>query len=120
MAASIEVQIINKILNEKSLDILIDYGVDSSYFSEFKAVIDFIINHHETYQVIPDSFTLCSKFNQFELIEVNEPNEFLMAQLFEQKLWYINIRPNEYKVIMYEKKHFHYSFGMAKAQGANP
>ena len=87
MAASIEVQIINKILNEKSLDILIDYGVDSSYFSEFKAVIDFIINHHETYQVIPDSFTLCSKFNQFELIEVNEPNEFLMAQLFEQKLY---------------------------------
>ena len=62
----LEAQIISKILNKKSWDIIEKYGLDSKYFNtiiqddegnplaNIKDIFNFIKNHKQQYKMIPD------------------------------------------------------------------
>lgn len=80
----VELQILNKILSTKSLDILIENGITREYFYKHQSEFDFIMNHFERYQVVPDKETFVKQFPNFEFLDVNESDEYLINTLSEQ------------------------------------
>lgn len=80
----VELQIINKILETKNLDILYNNKITINDFYKHKAEIDFILNHYEKYNTIPDKETFASQFPNFEFINVKESDEYLAESLQEQ------------------------------------
>ena len=86
MIASIELQVISKILTSDSpseIDTLCEY--DASFYEVFKPHIEFILDHRAQYGDVPDVFTFQSKFPDIELIVVNEPFTYLTRELRKNK-----------------------------------
>ena len=83
----IELQIINRILSDKNLNIINNNNIDSSMFTKHKNEFDYIINHFNTYGNVPDTTTFLSFFNNFDIIDVKESEEYLVNTLREQSLF---------------------------------
>ena len=86
MIASVELQVISKILsaNDPQIeDTLCSF--DESYYSVFKPHIKFILEHKDKYHEVPDIFTFKSAFPDVELVTVSESLEYLTKQLQKNK-----------------------------------
>ena len=86
MIASIELQVISKILTSESpteVDTLCGY--DSSYYSVFKKQIEFILEHKSKYGDVPDPFTFQAEFPDINLLVVKEPMTFLVNGIKNNK-----------------------------------
>lgn len=79
----IEAQVITKILTEKSLDILLDENINSTYFVTYPDEARFIFNHYNEYKKVPTKETFLGKFNEFEFTSTNEDWKYLITQLRE-------------------------------------
>ncbi len=80
-----EVQIISRILNNKSTAILTVNGIDIDYFSEiYKEELQFILDHEKEYGNVPDKETFIAKFNDFDILEVAEGDKYLVETLAEE------------------------------------
>ena len=62
---NVEIQAINKILKDKSLDLINKEGLEPTYFLSNKEQVDFIIEHKNQYGVIPDVVTFSNTFKDF-------------------------------------------------------
>lgn len=60
-------------------------NLSDDYFSEYKDEFNFIKNHLERYGNVPDYETFVSRFNDFEVINVEEKNSFLISELVNDK-----------------------------------
>ena len=86
MVTSIELQVISRILTSDSLDeINILCGFDDSYYSVFKKHIQFILNHKERYNDVPDVFTFQAQFPDITLVKVSESLTYLIEELNKNK-----------------------------------
>lgn len=86
MVTSIELQVISKILTSDSLDeINVLCGFDDSYYSVFKEHIQFILNHKERYNDVPDVFTFQAQFPDITLVKVSESLTYLIEELNKNK-----------------------------------
>lgn len=86
MISSIELQVISKILTSDDSSVITTLcSYDSSYYSVFTEQIEFILNHKQKYQDIPDVFTFQAEFPDITLVTVNEPIDFLVDQLKKNK-----------------------------------
>lgn len=86
MVTSIELQVISRILTSDSLDeINILCGFDDSYYSVFKEHIQFILNHKERYNDVPDVFTFQAQFPDITLVKVSESLTYLIEELNKNK-----------------------------------
>lgn len=86
MTASVELQVISKLLTTESDDVietLCEY--DASYYSVFKKHIQFILDHYDRYGNVPDPFTFQAKFQDTTLVRVDESTEFLVNGLRKNK-----------------------------------
>lgn len=83
----IELQVINKILQQGSLTLLRQNNIDAEYFITYKAEIDFILKHHQNYGNVPDMETFLSEFNKFDVVEVHETDKYLIETLQEQFMY---------------------------------
>lgn len=54
------------------------------YFIQYKNEISFIDEHYRKYNTVPDAPTFLSRFNDFEILEVNESDKYLVETLQEQ------------------------------------
>lgn len=81
----IQLQMLNRILDSRDASILRVNSIDSSFFSDFSAEFEFIKNHLDTYDKVPDKLTFASKFPQFDFIEVNEDVNYLVDELYKDK-----------------------------------
>lgn len=79
----IETQVITKILTEKSLDVLLEENIDSTYFVSYPEEAKFIYNHYSEYKTVPTKETFIGKFNDFEFTSTNEDWKYLVTQLRE-------------------------------------
>lgn len=84
---NVEIQAINQILKNKTLDIINKEGVEPSYFLSNKEHIDFILSHKQTYGVIPDVVTFSTQFKDFPIVDVNESVTYLADKLREATLF---------------------------------
>lgn len=91
-------QIICKILAEGSLDILFSNGIDLELFPmDYKEELRFIINHANKYGNVPDTLTFLAEFNEFDIVEVTEKEEYLIDKLMEAILYQKQVAmANEY------------------------
>ena len=77
----IQLQVLNRILDEKDSSIFTLNNFDSSYFSDYKDEFNYIKDHYNSYGVVPDKETFVSKFNDFDFISVTEPTKYLLDEL---------------------------------------
>lgn len=86
MNASIELQVISRLLDDKNplpqneVEELCRYGVE--YYDVFREQIEFILNHKTRHGKIPDTFTYLVEFSeQHPLDGVTEPTSYLVEGL---------------------------------------
>jgi replicative DNA helicase len=83
----IEIQIINSILDNRSIGILQRNKVTESYFPSTEQEIKYIMDHYREYGTVPDKSTFLSKFPEFDIFIVKEPEQYLIQTIREQKLY---------------------------------
>jgi len=85
MITTVQLQVINHILSTGNYSWLIVNNIDKSYFSEYPNEFEFITEHFNQYQHAPDTVTFLNKFPSFDIIEVNEPESYLLDAIAEDK-----------------------------------
>ena len=76
--------IINKILQNKDLNIVKTNGLEGKHFQNREPEFNYIMDHYRQYGNVPDPIVLLSHFPEFDLIQVNESDDFLVNKLFEE------------------------------------
>lgn len=84
---NVEIQAINQILQEKSLDIIYKEGVEPNYFLSNKEQIDFILNHKKEYGVVPSTQTFTTQYRDFPIFKVTESRKYLADKIIEATLF---------------------------------
>ena len=79
----VQIQILNKILASKSLDLIIDNDLTESHFGEYANEYNFIMEHYRKYGNVPDLATFVDNFNEFSVIEVAESDSYLIDKINE-------------------------------------
>ena len=84
----IELQVLNRLLQDGNVDLLTNHGIDRSYFIHFLPEYDFIVGHYNEYGTMPDEQTILSNNNlQMEFFLVRESEDYLIDKLKEEKLF---------------------------------
>lgn len=79
----VQIQLINKLLREKSLDVVFNNDLTSSHFSPYTSEFNFIIDHYKQYGNVPDIETFLDNFPEFSIIEVTESDAYLVDKICE-------------------------------------
>ena len=79
----VQIQILNKILASKSLDLIINNDLTESHFGEYSNEYNFIMEHYRKYGNVPDLATFVDTFNEFSVIEVTESDSYLIDKINE-------------------------------------
>lgn len=83
----IQLQCISKILQTADISLITLNNLDKSYFTGYEEEVEFILNHYQEYRNVPDKATFLSKFPEFEIVECNESDRYLIETLREQHLF---------------------------------
>jgi KaiC/GvpD/RAD55 family RecA-like ATPase len=75
-------QVLNKILQTKDYSFITLNNLTAAHFFNYKAEYEFIKTHYETYHTVPDRLTFLNSFPDFTIQDVNEPNNYLVEQLY--------------------------------------
>lgn len=87
----VALQILNKILATGDLSILRDNDITRDYFVGFEDEFDFLINHNTQYGNVPDKATFIAQFNDFEFLDVQESDRYLVTTIREEYLYYKSV-----------------------------
>lgn len=87
----ISLQILNKILSTQDTSILNRYALTEEYFPGYEKEYNFIINHVDNYGKVPDKATFIDNFQEFELIDVGESDEYLVDKIREEHLYFKSV-----------------------------
>lgn len=91
--AVVQVQFINYLLNNETLDPVFQFNIDESYFPGFEKEFNFIIDYYNKTKKIdgkgrvPDKVTFSYHFPDFPLFETNDAINTMYKDLLEQKLY---------------------------------
>lgn len=86
MAKSIEViveQSLNKILAARDISLIKDRDLTEEYFPGYEKEFNFILDHYEKYNQVPDTITFLDEFQEFNIFQVSETLDYLYDGLFE-------------------------------------
>ena len=81
----IQLQVLNKILQTGDPSLILLNNLTPDFFSDYREEFKFILDHYSKFNVIPDKETFIQKFNDFSFIEVNEPDSYLVEELYNDK-----------------------------------
>ena len=83
----IQLQVLNKVLQDKSLALLNNNGITSEYFSDYGPEYEFTIDHFKEYGNVPDDETILEQFPGFELLNILESDQYLIDKIREEHLY---------------------------------
>lgn len=83
----IEAQVISKLLEEGSLDVLLDKNISSDYFVTYNEEARFIYSHYNEYRQLPSKESFIGRFNEFEFTGINESWDYLTTALTENYMF---------------------------------
>ena len=83
----VSLQILNKIISTKDISIITDNNLTIDYFLEYEDEYSFIKEHFDNYKNVPDTETFINRFPDFELLEVNENDRYLVDAIREEYLY---------------------------------
>lgn len=75
-------QIINKVLQNKDYSLITLNNLSAEHFYGYKAEYEFIKAHYNNYHTVPDRLTFLQHFPEFVVQDVNEPDNYLIEQLY--------------------------------------
>lgn len=78
-----QLQILNKILKDKDFSLVELNNLTDKFFFNYPAEFNYIKNHYEKYQKVPDKVTFLESFPNFDIIDVTEPDSYLLEQLYK-------------------------------------
>lgn len=81
-------QALNKILKSQNYNLVINNNLSKEMFLSYENEFEFIDNFYKQYGKVPDKETFLSQFPEFNLIEVNESEKFLIDKINEEYLYY--------------------------------
>lgn len=81
-------QLINRIIKTSDMSLVINNNLTKEMFLGYEEEFDFIQNHYNKYNKVPDKETFLNQFKDFDLIEVTESNKYLLDKLNEEWLYY--------------------------------
>ena len=100
-----QLQVLNKVLQTKDFSLIELNNLTEDFFFNYKAEFNYIKNHYEKYQSVPDKLTFISIFPEFDIIEVTEPDNYLIEQLYKDyNSSFIASRFNQIKKLIEEDK----------------
>lgn len=76
--------ILCKILQNKDLHIVKTNGLEGKHFQNREPEFNYIMDHFKQYGNVPDPIVLLSHFPDFDLMQVNESDDFLVNKIFEE------------------------------------
>lgn len=80
-------QIINKVLKSKDPAIILDNDLTEDHFIGYEGYYEFIMDHYRRYGNVPDIPTFLESFEDFELIDVYESDDYLVDKINEEYLY---------------------------------
>lgn len=83
----VELQILSKVLNDKSLSLLELNNITEDYFLTYRDEYDFIVGHVQRFGNVPDKETFISKFPDFQIVSVSESDKYLVDTFNEEYLY---------------------------------
>lgn len=84
----IALQVINKVLQSQSVDLITNNELSVDYFIGYENEYEFIINHYKEYGNVPNKTTFLATFNEWDFIEVTETDRYLVDTIREEYLYY--------------------------------
>ena len=81
----IQLQFLNKLLATKNASLLTVNNLNHEFFSDYLNEYRFIQSHLDQYGTIPDVETFVSKFPDFDVLNVNETDKYLLDALYEDR-----------------------------------
>lgn len=83
----VTLQILNKVLSSADYSIIEDNMLTKDYFVGYEKEYDFIQSHRDKYGNVPDKATFINEFPNFDIIEVNESDKYLVNTVREEYLY---------------------------------
>lgn len=83
----IELQVLNYVLDKKSMSLLTQNNITREYFVTYSSEANFIFDHYEKYGTVPDKETFIAQFEDFDLFTVTEAEQYLVETIKEQHLY---------------------------------
>lgn len=83
----VQLQIISRILQTQDYSIIEDNQLTVDFFNGYEEEYTFLKEHYEKYKQVPDKATFLSNFTDFEIVEVNESEEYLLDTIREEHLY---------------------------------
>ena len=81
----IQLQALNLLLDTGDSSFILINNINSDFFSDYKEEFNYIKEHIDTYSCVPDKATFLSKFPNFDIIKVNEPINYIVDALYEDR-----------------------------------
>lgn len=83
----VELQVLSKVLKDKSLSLLTLNNITDEYFVTYTSEYEFIRDHVQNYGNVPDKETFLAKFPEFTIVEVAETDKYLIDTFNEEHLY---------------------------------
>lgn len=87
----VTLQILNKVLETGDMGLILKNALTIDYFIGYEDEFTFITEHHAKYGKVPDKASFLDKFQEFGLVEVKEPDKYLLETLYEEYLYYQSV-----------------------------
>lgn len=81
-------QLINKIIKTADISLVVDNNLTKEMFLAYEDEFEYIENFYNEYGKVPDKETFLNQFKDFELLDVEESNKYLIDKLNEEWLYY--------------------------------
>lgn len=81
----IQLQALNFILENKDVNFIYENNLNQEFFSDYRAEFEFINNHIQNYNKIPDKETFLATFSNFDIITVNETSKYILDELYKDR-----------------------------------
>lgn len=84
----VTLQILNKVIKSSDISFIVNNNLTEDMFIGYENEFNFIMHHYNTYNKVPDKETFLNEFNDFDLLEVEESDKYLLDKLNEEWLYY--------------------------------
>lgn len=83
----VDIQILSKVLNTGNIELIVHNGLNSDYFPNYSEEFKFLLNHYKQFNKVPDKETFLAQFPDFNIIQVQEADTFLLEKISEEYLY---------------------------------
>ena len=86
-----ELQVISRVLNQQSSAIIENNNITDDYFITYPEEYQYIKQHKEQFGNIPDKETFLARFPNFQIIDVQETDDYLIDTFNEEHLYSLTV-----------------------------